>query len=292
MNYPVLVEDRYTRFFFAGRTRWRRAICVSRQQSQFIVVARLRKKITKKKKKLFHNTRLQNFSPTDSTLLNIFLLAMSFGCHFVNCSFNMGSKWWTQFLSPMKIWDRRPSPPILRIGAKYQWWLLSLPLFIHVGICARQRVQTLEHTESTSTAVITLPSTMNSVNQNSLVMRLSQRCRTSPAVNAVEEPLNILSWSSVPSLSSSWLCLCHRPAEAATPGVALPYTCSKRSCTVIQLLSVSTQRPLSLLSYTHLYLCHFRINCGAAISRPLENDRKYSMTSVMWLFRRNRNARW
>jgi len=58
---------------------------------------------------------------------------MSFGCHFVNCSFNMGSKWWTLFLSPMKICDRRPSPPVLRIGAKYQWWLLSLPLFIHLS---------------------------------------------------------------------------------------------------------------------------------------------------------------
>jgi hypothetical protein len=39
----------------------------------------------------FYNTRLQNFFPTDGKLMNI-LLGMSLGCHFVNCSFNMGSK--------------------------------------------------------------------------------------------------------------------------------------------------------------------------------------------------------
>jgi hypothetical protein len=81
----------------------------------------------------FYNTRLQNVFLTDGKLLNIFLLGMSLGCHFVNCSFNMGSKWWTQFLSPTKICDRRPSPPTLRIGAKCQWWLLSLPRFLYLS---------------------------------------------------------------------------------------------------------------------------------------------------------------
>jgi hypothetical protein len=77
--------------------------------------------------------------------------------------------------------------------------------YASVSICARQRVQTLEQTRSTSTAVITLPSTTDSMNHNSFVMRLPQWCRTSPAVNAVEGPLHILLWSSVPPLSSSRL---------------------------------------------------------------------------------------
>jgi hypothetical protein len=64
--------------------------------------------------------------------------------------------------------------------------------YASASICARQRLQTLEQ-ESTSTAAITPLSTMDSVNQNSFVMRLSQRCRTSPAVNAVEGPIHISS---------------------------------------------------------------------------------------------------
>ena len=76
--------------FLVGRTRRRRPIYASRQQSQFIVVAV--KQEIHKNNNFFYNTRLQNFFPTDGTFLNIFSLGMSFGLSFRKLQIQYGIK--------------------------------------------------------------------------------------------------------------------------------------------------------------------------------------------------------
>lgn len=86
-------------------------------------------------------TRITHFSTqmtvtmiflADATLLNLFFLGSVMWHYSSSCCFDWGSEWWMQVFPR---WQHMTGSLYLQccVGAKDQWWLLSLSLHVHLS---------------------------------------------------------------------------------------------------------------------------------------------------------------